>query len=185
MSFALRHLLVAGAVSALVAAGAGPAAADVAPTTTDCDTATAAVATATSDLESARAAFKAANRPLGKVMADERREARTEVRTSTEALRELRRQARATRDRSARHELEDQIKAERRDVARSVRLLGSKRALLAKIKADRAVAKAAFVAAKVSLASAEHDADDVCADPESSEPTTDSPEPAPEVEPGS
>ena len=173
MTFTPRKALATTAVSAFLAVGAlaGPAAAAPADPAA-CTAATAQLATAQDGFTAARLAVKAANRPLGKLIAAERKEARTEVRTSLAALRSVQKATAKTRDKSARKALLAQAKAERADVRHSTRLLDSKKALLAEIKADRQAAHAAFAVAKTALLDAQTAAAAACADaPEPVEPT--------------
>jgi hypothetical protein len=162
----LSRLLAASAFSALVATVgvAGPAAADEVAPTAECATATAELVTAKANVVAARQAFVAMNRPLGKLITAERAAARVEVRTSRTALRRLEGRLGASHDKAARKALEAQIKAERADIRHGNRLLGSKGALLAEIKADRDAANKAFSAAKSARAAAQVIAEAACPD---------------------
>jgi hypothetical protein len=164
MPFSLRAAAVSGALSLLVATGAaaGPASAD--SSSPDCVAATAQVATARTAVLAARAAVHAVHRPIGQVVADERKAARVEVRTSREALRAQQRKAARTHDRAERKALHAQIKAERADIRHGQRLLDSKRALLAQVKADRRAAQAALATAVAALRDARAAAAQVCTD---------------------
>ena len=148
----LRRTVAATAltVAVLTPTAATPASAD--ETTCDAVVATAAVTSAEQAVSDARAAFKAANRPLGRLVAAKRHEARVELAQSKAALRTL---AKESRSASARDGFEAQLteaRAERRDVAEARSLLTYKRATLAAIKADRAAARAGLAAAKAQLA---------------------------------
>ena len=164
MSLSLRTVAVSGALSLLVATGAaaGPASADSG--SPECVTATARVATARTAVLEARTALHAAHRPAGQVVADERKAARAEVRTSREALREDQRKAARTHDKAERKALRAQIKAERADIRHGNRLLESKKALLAQIKAERKAAEAALQTAVTALRDARAAAVAACAD---------------------
>ena len=156
-----RRALVAAVLTTALAAPLAPtASADEA--TCDVTATGAALTTAEQTVADARAAFQAANRPLGRLVAAKRHEARVELARSRAALRALAKQARSgsTSDGSA--ALRAEVRAERRDVAEARNLLTFKRALLAAIKADRAAARAALVAARAELAKARA-AQDACA----------------------
>jgi chromosome segregation ATPase len=165
MPFSFRTAAVSGALCLLVAATAGAAGpASAGDTSPDCVSATAQVTTARDAVQAARAAVRAAHRPLGQVMVDERKAARAEVRTSRAALRGQQRKAAHTRDRAERKALQAQIKGERADIRHGTRLLDSKHALLAQIKADRKAAKAALRTAVAALRDARAAATQACAD---------------------
>lgn len=161
----IRSTLVAGALSTVIAAGvgAGPAAADQPAPSADCATATTQVTAAKADAVSARKAFVTFNRSMGKLIAAERAEVRTEARASRTALHTLRHQRSTTEDKATRKTLRAQIKGERADLRHSMRLLDSKKALRAQIKAERKAAKQAFTAAKAVLAAARIAAEQACA----------------------
>jgi hypothetical protein len=142
----------------------GPATADVPPPAPECVTATAHLATAKADFAAARKAFVATTKPLGKLLGAERTAARTEVRTSKVAIRQLQRQAAKSHDKAARATLLAQIRGERADIRHSTRLLESKAALRAQARADRKAAKSAFVAARSALKTARSAVDTACPD---------------------
>jgi len=163
MPFSLRTAAVSGALCVLAATGtAGPASAD--SSSPECVTATAQVAAARTAVADARAALHAVHRPMGQVVADERKAARTEVRTSREALREQQRKAARTHDKAERKALQAQIKAERADIRHGSRLLESRRALLAQVKADRKAAQAALATAVAALRDARAAVETACGD---------------------
>jgi hypothetical protein len=171
MQLNLRRTLAGAAVSTLLAGGAlvgptlaGPAFADdSAPVpSAACTAATAQVTSARTAVVEARKAYVAANRPLGKLVAAERATARTEVRTSRTALRQLQKQLAKSQDKGTRASLIAQAKKERTDIRHATRLLDSKAALLAQIKADRKAAGAAFAAARTVLATARTAAAQAC-----------------------
>jgi hypothetical protein len=166
MTFSVRSIFVASTVSALFATGAatGPASAAQTAPTAECVVATAQVAAARTDAEAARKTFVASTRPMGKLIAAERAAARTEVRTSTAALRRLERELRTTHDKSARKARQAQIRAERADLRHANRLLDSKVAVRAQVEAERKAAKTAFTAAKAALAAARVTAEGACGD---------------------
>jgi hypothetical protein len=146
--------LAGAAVSAVALATLafpGPASADV---TVDCTADNTALLTAAETaVADAKATRLAANRPLGLLMQAERRETRAEVRAAREAVKALRAEARdrdlTDEERAAlRASLEEQSDALRH----ALRLLESKRALLAEIKADRAEARAVLADARAALA---------------------------------
>ena len=152
-----HHLRRAAAATALMAAvlvplTAAPASAD--ETTCDAEVASAAVTSAEQAVRDARAAFKAANRPLGRLVAAKRHEARVELAHSKAALRALAKETRSASTRDGLEALRAEARAERRDVAEARSLLTFKRATLAAIKADRAAARAALAAARAELAAA-------------------------------
>ena len=91
----LRRTVAATALTAAVLAPltAAPASAD--ETTCDAVVATAAVTSAEQAVSDARAAFKAANRPLGRLVAAKRHEARAELAQSKAALRALAKESRS------------------------------------------------------------------------------------------
>jgi hypothetical protein len=172
MSLSLRSVAVSGALCLLVATGAaaGPASAD--SSSPECVTATAQVATARAAVLEARAALHAAHRPVGQVVADERKAARAEVRTSREALRQDQRKAAHTHDNAERMALRGQIRTERANIRHGNRLLESKKALSAQIKVDRKAAQAALRTAVAALRDARAAAATACADTtEPTEPT--------------
>jgi hypothetical protein len=179
MSFTPRRTLATSAVSALLAVGAlaGPAAAAPADPAA-CTAATAQLTTARDGFTAARLAVKAANRPIGKLMAAERAEARKEVRTSVAALRQLKKATAKTHDKDARKELQEQARKERADIRHSSRLLGSRAALLAQVRSERAAAKAAFAVARKALHVAREAVETACADaPEPTVPDPTTPDP--------
>ena len=145
--------LVGAAVSAVafaaltVPAGSAEVAVDCAADNT------ALVAAAETAVADAKAVRLAANRPLGLLMQAERRETRTEVRIAREALQELRAEA---RDRDLTDEeravLVAAVDEQSAALRHAMRLLESKRALLAEIKAGREEAKAALADARSALA---------------------------------
>jgi uncharacterized protein involved in outer membrane biogenesis len=150
----LRHLLAGSALAALVSGGAllSPASATVTASCDDPAALTAAITQAQADLTQARVDLKAANRPLGRLVAAKRHEARAELATSRVALRALRKQLAHTKSPADRAALRQQIHGERRDVSHARSLLELKRAVLTEIKADRAAARAEVTAATTSLA---------------------------------
>jgi hypothetical protein len=158
-----RRVLVASALSALVATGAGvgPASAESVPL--DCQSATAQVGTARAEVLVARAALNAANQPLGRLVAVERQQARTEARTSRAAIHSLQAEIAATTDEAVRSLLRLQVAAERADVRHSARLLSSKTAMLAHIKSERAAAKATYRVATGTLVDVRRVAKAACA----------------------
>ena len=129
MPFSLRSATASGALCLLVATGAAAAPAGADPVSPDCATATAQVAAARTAVGEARSAFHAAQRPLGRLLAEERKAARVEVRTSRAAIRQEQRAVARTHDRAERKALREKIRAERADVRHGNRLLESKRAL--------------------------------------------------------
>ena len=155
---ARRALAAVALTTALAAPLAPPASADG---TSTCDGTAAAVTTAEQAVADARAAVKAANRPLGRLVAAKRHEARAELAQSRAALRALAKQARGGSTPDGAEALRAEARAERRDVAEARSLLTFKRALLAAIKADRAAGRAALVTAKADLAAA-RTAQDAC-----------------------
>lgn len=172
MTFILRRALAAGALSAaaLGATAVSPAMADDA-TSPECVTATSQLATAKADFVAARTAFVASNKPMGKLLAAERKAARTEVRTSNIAVRQLQKQAATTHDKATRNALKVQIRSERADIRHSTRLLDSKAALLTQARTDRAASKAAFAAARTAFEGAQNAAEVACADTATAQPT--------------
>lgn len=161
----IRSALVAGALSTVIAAGvgSGPAAADQPAPTVDCATATTQVTAAKADAVAARKTFVASHRSMGKLLAAERTEARTEARAARAAVHTLRHQRSTTGNKATRKTLRAQIKGERADLRHSMRLLDSKSALRAQINAERKAAKQAFTAAKAVLAAARSTAEQACA----------------------
>ena len=155
-----RRALAAAVLTTALAAQLAPAA-SADETTCDATVAGAAVTSAEQTVADARAAFKAANRPLGRLVAAKRHEARAELAQSRTALRALAKEARSGSTADGRAALSAEVRAERRDVAEARNLLTFKRALLAAIKADRAAARAALVAARAELAKARA-AEDAC-----------------------
>ena len=113
----LRRTVAATALTAAVLAPvtAAPASAD--ETTCDAVVATAAVTSAEQAVRDARAAFKAANRPLGRLVAAKRHEARVELAHSQAALRALAKETRSASTRDALETLRAATRVERRDVA--------------------------------------------------------------------
>ena len=145
----LRRAVAATALTAVLAPmTAAPASAD--ETTCDAVVATAAVTSAEQAVSDARAAFKAANRPLGRLVAAKRHEARAELAQSKAALRALAKETRSASTRDGLEALRAEARAERRDVAEARSLLTFKRATLAAIKADRAAARTGLAAAQLS-----------------------------------
>lgn len=109
--------------------------------------------TALEETAAAKKAFKATNRPLGQLMKETRKEARAEAKQSRAAIKQIRVES---RDRSLtpeeRAELKAQAKAEQKELRHSLRLLESKKALLAEITAERRAAHAVWKAERVELA---------------------------------
>ncbi len=150
----VRHILAASTISVIGLMGTAVPAASAADYSCDDTVAlNAAVVSAQQAVTDARAAFVAANRPLGRLIAAKRHEARVELSQSRAALRTLARQSRSADTRAEAAALRTQIRAERRDVAEARSLLTFKRAMLAEIKADRVAARTAFVSATQTLAS--------------------------------
>ena len=155
MSPVIPARALAGAAVSAVALAAlalpGPASADV---TVDCAADNPALLTAAETaVADAKAVRLAANRPLGLLMQAERRETRAEVRAAREAIKALRAEARdlalTDEERAALlASLDEQSDALRH----ALRLLESKRALLAEIKAERTEARAALADARTALA---------------------------------
>lgn len=170
MTHVIRGTAAAGAICALLAGGtvAGPASADTAPSA-ECDTATALVVTARADVVTARHAFTDSRRPMGVLVAAERRAAPNEARTSRIAIGELRQEAQATDDRAVRRALLAEVRSERADLRDSLRLLRSERAVVAEVRADRLAAEQAFAAARAARRDAQAAADVACG--ETTEPT--------------
>lgn len=166
MTSTLRRLLAAGALSASVTTvvAAGPVTADEATPTVECATATAQLATAQADAVAARKAFVASNKPMGRLIAAERAAVRAEVKTSRTTLRHLEGRLSTSHDQAARKALQAQIKTERADVRHGNRLLASKAALRAEVKADREAAKKAYAAARAAVTAAHVIAEAACAD---------------------
>ena len=110
------------------------------------------VAAAETAVADAKVVRLAANRPLGLLMQAERREARAAVRAAREALRALRAES---RNRELTDEERDALLASVAEqsaaLRHATRLLESKRALLAEIKAGRTDAKAALAEARAAL----------------------------------
>ena len=155
-----RRALTAAVLTTVLAAPLAPAA-SADETTCDGTAAAAAVTTAEQAVADARAAFRAANRPLGRLVAAKRHEARAELAPSRAELRALARQARSGSTTDGLAALRAEARAERRDAAEARSLLTFKRALLAAIKADRVAARAALATAKADLAAARA-AEDAC-----------------------
>ncbi len=155
MSHTMRRAVVSGALSVLVLTGGatGVASADAA-TTTSSDTCS-AEATAHHDAQNAlvqaRRAFTAIHGPMNKVLAMQRKEARTELRVALRQLKDVRKRAAASRDKAERKSLREEFKAAAKDARAAARLAHSRRALVAEIKTERTQAKAGFEAAKVTL----------------------------------
>lgn len=159
----VRHILAASTISVIGLMGTAIPAASAADSSCDDTVAlNAAVVSAQQAVTDARAAYRAANRPLGRLIAAKRHEARVELSQSRAALRTLARQSRSADTRAEAAALRTQIRAERRDVAEARSLLTFKRAMLAEIKADRLAARTAFVSATQTLASLQ-ELEDSCA----------------------
>lgn len=161
----LRHTLAASAISVIGLMGTVIPAASAADYS--CDDTVAlhdAVASAQQAVTDARAAFVAANRPLGRLIAAKRHEARAELSQSRAALRTLARQSRSADTRQEAAALRTQIRAERRDIAEARSLLTYKREMLAAIKADRLAARTAFASARATLESLQ-ETEDSCTTP--------------------
>jgi hypothetical protein len=114
----------------------------------------AAVVSARTDVLLARQAFKAVNRPVAQLLAEQRREARAEVRQSRAAIRVLRHEAHATTSPAERKAIRVQLRAERHDIAKAQRLLRFPKVARAAVKAERIAARAQLVAARRVLRSA-------------------------------
>ena len=148
----LRRALTAGLVTAAAAATvAVPMSAEASNKTCDAPTVAASLAMAQADVAQARAAFKAANRPLGQLVAAKRHEAKAEIKQSSDALRALDDQAEGDSTRDGADAVRAQARAERHDIAEARNLLTFKRAMLAEIKADRLAARTAYRAATSEL----------------------------------
>ena len=115
----------------------------------------ASVVEAQSAVTAAQAAFHAANRPLGRLVAAKRHEAKAELSQSRAAMRTLTAQLHGRRTTDVRQAVLVQLRAERRDAAEARSLLTFKRAMLAEIKAEKAAARTALVAARATLRSLE------------------------------
>lgn len=152
----LRRGLAAAALSTLAATGvAAPALAatgSTAPVSVDCADPAPAVADAKAAVVAARQVFHDTNKPLGQLIAQERTDARTEARSARATLKQNH-QALRNQDLSAggRKDLVAQNRQARHDLRHSTRLLESKRAVLAQIKADRKTARQAWADARANL----------------------------------
>lgn len=147
----IRHILAAGAVSALALVGTvtptAGAAETLCPTPEEMQTSLAGATTAVAE---AKAVFQASNRPLGQLVSSTRHEARAELASSRAASKELRRSMRSATP-AERAELRSTLKAERSDMKEARGLLSSKRAVLAEIEADRTEARTDLRAAQHAL----------------------------------
>lgn len=147
------RVLARAAVSAVAFASLAVPAAATASVTVDCAADNSVLLTsAETAVAEAKAVRLAANRPLGLLMQVERGAARAEARTARAVIRALRMEA---RDRDLSEEERAALLAsleEQSDALRhSLRLLESRRALLAEIKAGRTDAKAALKAVRTAL----------------------------------
>ena len=143
-------------VATALAIGFSPAVAFADGSVPSCEDAAglhAAVVAAQQQVTDAKAAFKAANRPLGRLVAAKRHEARTELAQSRTAMKQLRAQLRHGGDDAV--TVRAELRAEQRDVAHARNLLQFKRALLREIKTDRAEARTTWRAARADLAELE------------------------------
>ena len=148
----LRRALAAGLVTAAAAATfAVPLSAEASNKACDAPTVAASLATAKAEVAQAKAAFKAANRPLGKLVSAKRHEAKAEIKQSVTALRALDDEAGDDSTGDGAEAVRAQVRAERHDIAEARNLLTYKRAMLAEIKADRLAARTAYRAATSEL----------------------------------
>jgi hypothetical protein len=153
MSHRLRHVIATSAVSALALGGAVLAPASASAAEPSCDNPAAlhsAVVSAQGAVAAASADMKAANRPLGAQVAAKRHAAKAELAQSRTELRALRDQAKLA-PKATRKSLIQQMRQERRDIARARNLLTVKHSLLAQIKAERRAAHAELKAARAML----------------------------------
>jgi hypothetical protein len=147
-----RLALAAASLSVLaIFAGSVPSASAADPSCDDAVALQASVADAQTLVTEARVAFHAANRPLGRLIAAKRHEARSELTRSRSTLRVLTKEARTATSAAERLALHAELRTERRAAASARNLLDFKRVTLAAIKADRRTARAALVAARVTL----------------------------------
>ena len=146
-----RHALAAASLSVLAVLGTVAPASAADPACDDAVALQASVDGARSALTDAQAAFHAANRPLGRLVAAKRHEAKAELAQSRAAMRTLRSQLRGKQAAETRAAVLVQLRAERRDAAEARNLLTFKRAALAQVKADRLAARAAVTAARTAL----------------------------------
>ena len=150
----LRHVLATCAVSALALGGTALPSASAFAAEASCDDPAAlasAVTQAQTDVVAAKQALRAANRPMGRLVAARRHEAHAELKLSRTELRSLRTKSHQATP-AERKALRVQKQVERRDIAEARNLLTVKRSLLAAIKADRHAAKQQLVTAKAALA---------------------------------
>lgn len=139
----IRRTLAVGALSAIALTGfAGtPAVADIDFTTVDCTTVEADIDQAKEDFKAARLAFKAANRPMGKLIKVEREQARAAARDARASLKSMIRDLKKSDSRRESREVIKDMKAERREVAKLTRLADSKKLLRAEAREARRDAK--------------------------------------------
>jgi hypothetical protein len=132
---------VACASLALVAVSA-PSQADT--STPTCDDPVAvhdAVVSAQQTLGDAQAVWKVVNRPLGRMVAAKRHQAKADLVAAQTEARVLRRELRHTHSVAAAQEVRSSLRAEHQQAAHARNLLQFKRAALAEVKAQRAAAR--------------------------------------------
>ena len=150
-----RRAVAAAGLSVLAVLGTVAPATAADPACDDTVALQASVVEAQSAVTAAQAAFHAANRPLGRLVAAKRHEAKAELSQSRAAMRTLTAQLHGRRTTDVRQAVLVQLRAERRDAAEARNLLTFKRAMLTEIKAEKAAARTALVAARATLRSLE------------------------------
>ena len=150
-------LAVACASLALVAISA-PSQAET--TTPSCDDPVAvhdAVVSAEQTLSDAQAVWRVVNRPLGRMVAAKRHQAKADLAAAQAESRVLRKELRHTQSAAAAKELRSTLSAEHQQAAHARNLLEFKRAAIAEVKAQRAAARLSLQQARSDLAELQAD----------------------------
>ena len=139
----IRRTLAVAALSAVALTGfaGSPAVADIDFAAVDCTTVEADIDQAKDDFKTARLDFKAANRPMGKLVKVEREQARAAARDARANLKTLVRELKKTDTWHDSRALVKDMKAERREIAKLARLADSKKLLRAEARQARRDAK--------------------------------------------
>jgi hypothetical protein len=140
-----------------VAVSAPSQAEATAPTCDDPAAVHAAVVSAQQTLSDAQAVWAVVNRPLGRMVAAKRHQAKADLAAAQAEATVLRKQLRHARSAAEAQELRSSLRAEHQQTAHARNLLEFKRAALAEVKAQRAAARLSLEQAQSDLADLQGD----------------------------
>ena len=160
-------LAVACASLALVAVSVPSQAQATAPSCDDPTAMQAAVVSAEQTVSDAQAVWKVVNRPLGRMVAAKRHQAKADLLASQTEIKVLRKELRHTSSSAAVQEVRASLREEHQLAAHARNLLEFKRAAIAEVKAQRAAARLSLEQARADLADLEA-AEAACSTPSTS-----------------